>query len=64
MRGLSAEWVCTCALCVRAHVCSWGWGGVSEPEPVGCAGDLRGGGRRGAARLFVQPEDLGRDRER
>lgn len=51
------------AVCVRPCVLL-GVGGVSEPEPVGCAGHLGGGGRRGAARLFVQPEDLGRDWER
>lgn len=40
---------CTCALCVCARVCAWG--GVSAPEPVGCAGG-GGGGQRGAARPF------------
>lgn len=58
--GSCAEWVYVSTVCVRACVCAWG--GVSAPEPVGCAGWEEEA--RGAARPFVQPGDLGRDRER
>lgn len=34
--GSCAEWVYVSTVCVRACVCAWG--GVSAPEPVGCAG--------------------------
>lgn len=52
---------CTCALCVCARVCAWG--GVSAPEPVGCAGGEEEA-REVPPAPFVQPVDLGRDRER
>lgn len=35
-RGLCVLNECKCALFARARVCAWG--GVSAPEPVGCAG--------------------------
>lgn len=59
---MCAEWVGVRARCVLcAPVCAWG--GVSAPEPVGCAAGEEEAGEVPPACL-CRLGDLGRDRER